>query len=141
MHDWLHIQRFELRRHGLSSLVSTVAIYLDSAIRERCDDDSSILHLSKLLEDLTKENSYVPIDVGALFLFAIPGRENAEKYWKGREKKEYIVEEVKQIAGNLKNYKNLSKEKIEKLTDFCNRLYTTIIEFQDECYYRHRLVG
>lgn len=72
-------------------------------------------------------------DISLVLSSAISGRENFNNYWKEKHIDE-IVLQINLVSKDLRDFKDLSKEKKEDLRDFCVRLSKEITSFRNQYY-------
>jgi len=143
VYEEIGLKRFEIRNGDLALLASEAGIDLRNHINKRRQEEVSIQYLAKLLDEAT-EGEY-PLatrpDNSCVLMYSISSREEYSKYWE-RRPIEDIVLETKLMSDKLKNFKNLPKEKLEELTEFCIRLSIEVVRYQQEyCFDRYRLVA
>lgn len=121
------IKKFDTDNFDLAFLASEAAIDMDNIIGERSEEDSSILYLSKLLNEATQERGSGEKPLAAhwqnalVLAYSILPREQFNKYW-GSKSEEDVVMRTNLVAKELKNYRDLSKDRQRELTEFCVRL-------------------
>ena len=127
------VPRFDVTHSNLAFYASEASIDLSNIVHDRRQDDESIKYLSQIFDEALKgEEPRVMFPFNKHVLaYAIPGRENSEEHWKGKDDSD-ILSEIKHIADDLRNFRNLDKKKQEFLEDFCRRLGTEVIRHQEE---------
>jgi hypothetical protein len=137
-HDFF-IQEFSLRNFDLPLLVLEAAVDIDNYSQGKAQEES-IPSFSNILNTLN-EGEYPKINLPdncIVLAYAISGRENFEKYWKGKH-----IEEVKlkteTIIKDLNNLKCLDKGRQRDLSSFCVRLSEEIVRHQEQYYGNSRL--
>ena len=134
--DYSHwIQRFDVRNHILPTLAAEAALDIDNHIKQKSPEGKSVQYLSDLLNNATQGETPLAsyIQANQVLGFAISGKEDFEKYWKG--KKVYdVVLQANLVSKDLRDFKTLPSERQEGLRDFCVRLSKAVMRHQTEYY-------
>ncbi len=107
-------------------LVSGAAIELDRYQKGIDSDEGEIQHLGKILYEATVDEEGNLKSPGfaseiALYHTLAPEREKAQEYWSGKKTSDLVLQ-THLASRELKNYKDLSNERLDGLIDFCSRL-------------------
>lgn len=122
IHDYnFWIPEFSLRNSDLPFLAAEAAVEISAYTQDRSQEDESVKHLSKLLNDLTiGENPRAKLPDNCVVLaYAISGREKFWEYWKNKTHIDEVLLQTNLVAKELRAFKDLSKTRQKELTDFC----------------------
>jgi len=122
-----------VRSAELPFLASEVAIDLESYSKGIKDEKDSIVRLSEFLYALIEEeNPFLSPDKCIIFSEAI----NSKNYfYKNRVRtRGDLMEAITQLAGELRDYRTLPRERQEQLRDFCVALSQRAASYQNYLY-------
>lgn len=133
---------FNLRNFDLVLLPAETAADIENSMNSRDYETESVSQLSKLLNDATKGDDPVALFPENCFVlcYAISGRKNFEKYWKGKTHPELLLQ-VNLVAKELRDFNKLPPERQKNLTGFCIRLSREIMSYQAKYIGGPRLVA
>lgn len=137
------IKRFDVRNTDLALLASEAAVDMENLIQRLSNEDETIEYLSDILHKATqgKQPLAMSPENDLVLAYAISGRNNFDEYWNGKSNSE-IIAQTRKIAGDLRDFKRLNKERQENLRDFCIRLSREVRCYQNEyCFAKHRLAA
>ena len=114
------VPEFNLRNDSLVSLASEAAVDIVNFMDGRSQEDKSVQYLSYLLNEATQGDNPRALfpDNSVVLGNAISGRKRFDNYWRGKDASELLMS-VNLVAKDLRDFKNLSRERQETLTGFC----------------------
>jgi len=135
---------FNIRNYNLAFLASEVAVDIDNYRIGRVQGYNSVNHLSKILNDLTQGDNIGEnfIENDMVLAYAIAGgKENFHEYWKERRHIDNLPLHVNLVAKDLRDFKELSREKQKGLVNFCINLSQEIMNQSSKSNMEYGLVA
>jgi len=116
------VPKFDPKNMNLTDLAVAATADIINVRKGKSEEEASVMHLSRLLSNLSQEKSIVKFIGGEIVLvYAIAGKEGFKEYFRKNKRSDFTLQ-VNHVVEDLRNFKSLSEEKQETLEKFCRRL-------------------